>query len=281
MRLLKIRTSNGIEELPIPEDVSEITFKQWNEYQKVRDQVPEWVTEFDKISDQGKAQELASEWDSTKMAEYIWNCCDLLAAISGYDFQQITGLPLHDFDEQSLSGMFNLYFYYRKLIFSYQPKSIGQFAHRGELYRLASETIKTAGVVEMSPNMTVIETVQALQFRQIIGGMTTPKRDVHFQCEIGVVASLARRQIGGTKKKDEGLPKNLAEWRIRMSNRMKLFEDLPLDTVLDIRFFLTSTSSGLQNILNSQLRSGLLQLQSKMAKLQEHSKKGRRRSGDG
>jgi len=142
---------------------------------------------------------------------------------------------------------------------AHEPQMRNAFAYRGEQYVIQYDEQLYGKFLTWG------EATEALQIQEQYAGTAQEERtaEVFMQTSAHIVAAFARRVVRTDKKTGafvcERKPQSLEAWGEHLAQRRTLFEDLPMDVVLDVGFFLTvsyikqkptlSTAWHLQNTL--------------------------------
>lgn len=206
--IIKYKAGQRRGRIELPDTVAEITFGQFIDFKQ-------------------------SESAFFEAEELIDRYAAMMEAAAHIAKGNIDPLPITGKDDE-ISIEF-IYRYIVGLINSYNPEaSLDAFsfrvAHHGEVFEVAGNADK----IMTGFGLTAGEVIEVMEYRRRAGRMTTEidAGNIGFSLGLSELAILLR-------KPGEKLPVSKAERTTFIEERRKLFEDLPMDAVLNVRFFLT------------------------------------------
>lgn len=236
------KDAQGVEEitypLRFPEKPSEITLRKWVDFQLQFDSLPNKLKQSD-----------TSDWSEEDMMEYYSHQISLLKIFAETqfsddpawvpaDFNDIAKLPITG-KAKVIDNLTSLFTYLFKAINDYEPKVIEDFMYKGKKFTVPETYRSRFNIEKVGSNLSVIETVEALQLEHIlqIGKESMP--DYRYHNDIGVMACVCRMlDHRGTP---ETMPIETNARRKFIDNRCAFFADISMDIALDVGFFLAGS----------------------------------------
>lgn len=246
--------------LNFPSEVKDITLRQYIAYERHIRSAPSWYTKGENESGEPLSQRQIAHWMVLEMQS--------LSHLSGVDINQLLQLEIGDIDavvidQTAIESVLDLSAYLHSVVSTYQPKLRQYFEFRGQTYYFPVKTaqrIASQGLGEELDfkRLTVQEYVDINNFNHYWGGQDTERGD--FQKVLGMLSVLCRQE-------GELLPLPESEHDDFVSERLALFQDIPMDIGLDVWFFFVNTRStyeathSLQTLLNRLPKSSQKQQQ--------------------
>lgn len=230
---------------------------------------------YEEATDTGEGYELSLE----KSIEHI------TAAVNGYfkyDKESLATAQELPYDHENSGFGFGkqitvsaIYWQLYDLIMNYQPRESKRFSFKlgGSTFEIGNNSISNLAEYEFRKQLkqplelTGGEVTEVLALRTLIQEQVKemegqPKLDLIYTGDIRQIAILCRR-------KAEKLPSGFAERQAFINDRVQLFKDLDMATILDANFFL---STGIMKSLQMKVTTYFLKVGKQNAKTKQPSK---------
>lgn len=233
MKIFKIETTDAPIEFKIPEFIHEVSLKQFDEYQRAYNDLPEWYRECE-----GDLSVLSEN----QIINYKYHCVRLLSVATRQDLDVLLN--------GSINEVLSIWVEFHKMMFTYEPKIRDSFEYKGRTYTLPKKVIHAITGEELTPNLTTIEAILLAQYNHLYSETEVLKKGGFFWKVLSMTAIISRA-------KGEIFPLDDAEIESYTAKRIKHFEDLSADVGLDVWFFFASSllKSKRISIANSLLKA--------------------------
>jgi|GEM_PF-6487854 len=244
------------EEIRLPSTASEVKMMQWEQYQQIP--VPQ---QLERLAEEEQSSLGFEHWLSV-----INYACKVLSLFSVEESKLLSAT----YSAEDSDGLLAMFIQTISVLANYQPKYRAEFKHNGISYRFPEVVQQSFNQKLIGGKMSMGMAVDALQIEHVLSATDEQGKfvmeDQKYWLDISVVAAISRKVAKG---KVESVPLDWVERRKWLDNRIKAFEDLPMDIALDGTFFLQASKIKLGIILSSVLRlrsSLLMQLSSELSK---------------
>lgn len=249
-----------------------ITLRQWSDFWITKSKLPEWFKEAENLTAE-EVTDLTATFDEAKTGEYLRCVVELVACFCDKP-ELLRSLPFESSDDNSIIA---LYAQIIHSIYSYEPKLIESFEHKGVKFVFPKSTTDTFGREWIGAELTTGESIEALQSSHILNSKNEfgeyVLNDRKYHTDIALLASLARKvNQGGTI---ETMPIETSQMRAFFDERVRFFKDAPMNIALDMAFFLSS--SKLRSVNTPIFQLLINRLQQVLTK--QNGKKGTNTSG--
>ena len=214
----------------------EITIGEWDEMLRIQANAPEFLSD-----PETDLYNLSAE-QSIDLAMHMVKTVSVFCSEGSEGVLQLpAGYNLAQEESDSLSvTLLNCYKLIVHSVDTYEPVPEPEFEHKGRKFFLPVQSVSALNQKEFGNDLKVIEMVEALQalsaFSQIRDGLPVfedyRKKSMQF-----ITASLAREVLDNGEIISIG--SDLRSHHEQVEERGKFFEDMPLTTALNLRFFLT------------------------------------------
>jgi hypothetical protein len=249
--LVTITDSLGVNhDVKIRTNVHEITLLNLLHMEKLLAAQPKEVTEI--IYNGLQNSEYTMD---TAMLFYSF-CTDLLEILIEDKKQAhlLNKIKVDDTDSKvNLIGLINIIF---NDIFSYKPELINRFVFKNRDF-IVPESVSNAFGTTLGRNLTTLQTVLAFELERIYMGVSPENISERFDEDryksiIGIVSCICDEII----EDEDGnvtiveLPTNSADREDLLSERIRIFSDLPISTAFNVDFFLLSSNPIFKSIVS-------------------------------
>ncbi len=249
----KVRTREVSHEIAFPSDVSEISFRAWNDYFLIRQNDPKWVKEMAAMTAEQQRDE-QGKWNGKRWVEYY---SLVLKYISPFvlkgDVSVLADCPLYG---DGGNGIMAIYMSLINLVHNYEPKLTGSFQYKGDTYVIDPDRVEDISTPSIGRSLSANQTIDSLQTEFFYSVKNEDgsfyMKDHKYHIDLALLAFIPEKVLpdGSLEKR----PLDFKERERWTEKRREHFKDVDMATALDMDFFLRS--SKLQS-LNTRMRGSL------------------------
>lgn len=249
----------------IPTTPSEMTMKQWSNFHLTLKEAPDWFKSIEFEDEQGMLEQV-KVWNEENWMDFYLSVGSLLASVSPDEVTINDLLSVPFTSAKQGDGLLAMYSVLIDCIQSYQPTERRSFEWQGATYVVPKSITDSFGATMVGANLTTIESIEALQFSQVLNGKDEHGEpvfeDAKYQTDLALMACLCRK----VKKSGEleSMPLDFVKRRRFIDQRMQKFKDVPFNIALDIDFFLSGLFSASLRTRTYHTLSTLLSTVSRM-----------------